>query len=259
MNRQWAVALCIVIASALASLASAGDLDRRLAPDAILSSDAKVEGASIGEWTGRWWAWVYAQPIAPFLDPDGRICNMGQGGPVWFLAGTDGTFSPQRECVVPEDKYLLVPVINMVYREIDSKQPRRCVDMQADAAVNNDHLISAVVLIDGKSVLDVSLHRVRSDGCFVLEHDEEGSEVHAAADGYWLMLKPLSRGRHTLTIGANYGAPHEDYGHMLQNFEYVLDIGGRTRMSQAPGRVVVPASSEPENPAREMTSLKYLQ
>lgn len=47
-----------------------------------------------------------------------------------------------------------------------------------------------------------------------------------AADGYWLMLKPLSRGHHTLSVGANYGATDSAYGGMTQNFEIELDVGG---------------------------------
>lgn len=199
----------------------------------LMAPDARVDGKSIGEWTGRWWRWAMSQPIAPYLDPDGRICDEGQDGPVWFLAGTNGNFNPKRDCVVPLGKYLLVPVINMVYWEIDPKQPVNCADLQAGSAANNDHLVSAVVLIDGKPVADVAKYRARSNGCFVIDHDENGAELHAAADGYWLMLEPLSPGSHTLSIGANYGAPDEDYGHMQQNFEYVLHVGGRSILSDA--------------------------
>ena len=201
--------------------------------DAVMAPGAKVAGASIGEWSGRWWRWAYAAPVWPFLDPDGRICDLDQEGPVWFLAGTDGSFNPQRECVVPEGKYLLVPIINMVYREPDAAHPRKCAEMQSGAALNNDHLVSAVVLLDGQPLPDVAHYRARSNGCFVIDHDEAGADLHAAADGYWLMLRPLSPGRHTLTIGANYGSPDKSYGHMLQNFEYVLHIGARTLMSRA--------------------------
>jgi hypothetical protein len=28
-------------------------------------------------------------------------------------------------------------------------------------------------------------------------------------------------------VGANYGAPDQAYGNMVQNFEYELDVGGR--------------------------------
>ena len=40
------------------------------------------------------------------------------------------------------------------------------------------------------------------------------------------MLKPLPRGRHTLSVGANYDASKQGYGAMHQSFEYVLDVGG---------------------------------
>ena len=48
------------------------------------------------------------------------------------------------------------------------------------------------------------------------------------------MLKPLAPGRHTVSIGANYGASNGDgYGDMQQNFEYVLDVGGATDLAVA--------------------------
>ena len=223
-----AIALTLLLGPATAGIAPPAPS----ALDAVMPPDAKVDGVSMGEWTSRWWRWVSAATIAPYLDPDGRICDLGQDGPVWFLAGTDGNFNPQRECVVPEGKYLLVPIINMVYQAVDAADTRSCADLQAEAAVNNDHLVSAVVLLDEKPVPEVAHYRVRSDGCFVIGHDENGADLHAAADGYWLMLKPLSPGRHTLTIGANYGSPETTYGHMLQNFEYVLHIGPPTILSR---------------------------
>lgn len=192
----------------------------------------------MGEWTARWWRWADAQPVAPYLDPDGRLCERGQDGPVWYLAGTNGRFQPDRVCDVPEGKHLLLPIINMVSYQLDPDLP--CAQMQAGAAVNNDHLVSAVVLLDGQPLGDMRLHRVKSPGCFRLGPHDATSRL-AAADGYWLMIKPLSRGRHTIQVGANYGAPDtESYGHMQQTFEYVLHVGTRTQVTQAgpvPGAV----------------------
>jgi hypothetical protein len=226
--------------------AHAGDIAGRDAPATdqatfpigtpVLPVDSIVEGVSFGQWTAKWWQWAFAQSIAPYLDPDGSLCGEGQGGPVWFLAGTNGEFTPHRECVIPAGKYLLVPVINMIYMNHraghDPANTNPCATLQANAAVNNDHFISAVVLVDGVLVEDVARYRVRSDGCFPLTTDvDEASAQSAAADGYWLLLKPLAPGRHTISIGANYGAADSSYGHMLQNFEYVLDVGGRTDLA----------------------------
>jgi hypothetical protein len=203
----------------------------------VLPPDAKVAGVDFGDWTARWWLWAHTLPVPPYLDPDGRLCQLGQEGPVWFLAGTDGSFTARRKCVVPKDKYLLIPVINMYHAfhaaASDPEHAHPCSVLQARAAVNNDHLVSAVVLIDGKPLPDVARYRVRSNGCFALDSSvPEELSTTAASDGYWLMLKPMSPGRHTLSIGANYGAPDGDgYGNMRQNFEYVLDVGGATDLA----------------------------
>jgi hypothetical protein len=208
----------------VASLFAADAAPPDSAADALTTGP--VDGVGVGEWTARWWRWALNQPVPPYLDPDGRLCELGQDGPVWFLAGTNGRFRPKRECHIPDGKYLLVPVINMVYWQRDATEPRlSCDALQASAAVNNDHLRSAVALLDDKPVGDVRLFRVRSEGCFPMDPDDPASLL-AAADGYWLMIRPLSRGRHTLVVGANYGDSEEDYAGMHQNFEYVLDVGG---------------------------------
>ena len=237
MDRQRLAAVVAVLASVLATGMSiepkaASPVTAEHPDPRVLPADAIVEGVSFGGWTARWWQWAFAQPIAPYLDPDGRLCSDGQDGPVWFLAGTNGEFAAHRECIMPAGKFLLVPVINMIYmNRLAGHDPTRtspCADLQARAAVNNDHLVSAVVIIDGVLVKDVTRYRVRSDGCFPVEPDvAEASVQSAAADGYWLLLKPLPPGRHTISIGANYGAADNSYGHMLQDFEYVLDVGGR--------------------------------
>lgn len=228
------VSFVVGLLCALASATSAA-ADRSVRPSAadqlVLPPDAKVGRETFGGLTARWWQWAERFPLPPYLDPDGRLCEYDQDGPVWFLAGTDGTFNATRRCVIPEGRHILVPIINMRY---SNTQPRRgkalnlpCKVLQEGAAVNNDRLGSAIVLIDGARVSDVTRYRIRSDGCFPLvEGDAESPRT--AADGYWLLIKPLPRGRHTLSVGANYAADESGYGHMVQNFEYVLHVGGLT-------------------------------
>lgn len=205
----------------------------------LLPPDAAVDGESFGALTARWWQWAERMPIAPFRDPDGRLCELGQEGGVWFLAGTDGTFNAQRECVIPADRHILVPVINMRRSDVRDRRaahatPKSCEALQASAAVNNERLGSAVVLIDGVRVSDVTRYRIRSDGCFPLIPEMDDDYAKTAADGYWLLLKPLPPGRHTVTVGANYAADDDGFGRMVQNFEYVLHVGGKSQMASAP-------------------------
>lgn len=206
-----------------------------------------IDGVALADWTGRWWQWAFAFPdgLEPYRDPDGRLCDLGQRGPVWFLAGTDGSFDARRACRVPAGRHLLVPVINMIhYGPISGARARPCDALQKAAATNNDHLRSAVALLDGEALPASAVLRLRTTRCFDPfpgadpgaaadkkddADDEAGSGLHAAADGYWLLLPPLPAGRHVLSIGANYAAPaDEGHGSMVQNFEYTLDVGEPT-------------------------------
>jgi hypothetical protein len=197
----------------------------------LLPPDAKVGDETFGDLTARWWQWADRMPLPPYLDPDGRLCGYDQGGDVWFLAGTDGTFNANRTCVVPAKRHILVPIINMRYSDTQQHNGKTlalpCKVLQEGAAVNNDRLGSAIVMIDGTPVSDVSRYRIRSNGCFPLVEGDKDSPS-TASDGYWLLIKPLPLGRHILTIGANYAADETGYGRMVQNFEYVLHVGGRT-------------------------------
>lgn len=202
-------------------------------PPIVLPLTAKVEGKGYAELSAAWWQWALSVPVEPYRDRDGRYCAVGQEGPVWFLAGTDGSFDTRRECRVPLGKHVFLPVINM-YQQTPlgvkkGKTVMSCDRLQASIAVNNDHLASAVVLIDGVPVKNVAGYRVRSDGCFPvypdLPEDDRFITPVAASDGYWLLIPPLPAGRHTLVVGANYGAPEGGFHRMVQNFEYVLTVG----------------------------------
>src|SRR5687768_6185642 len=131
----------------------------------VLPLTAQVEGKGYAQLSAAWWQWALSMPVEPYLDRDGRFCEMGQDGPVWFLAGTDGSFDALRECRIPLNKHLFLPVINMLQQTPmgvkKGKTVMSCDRLQASVAVNNNHLISAVVLIDGVPVENVAGYRVR--------------------------------------------------------------------------------------------------
>lgn len=210
------------------------------AASAVLPLNAKVEGLGYAELSAHWWRWTDRFPggMEPYRDPDGRWCKIAQSGPVWFLAGTDGSENVQRRCSVPVDKHVFLPIINLYQRSrypVPARlRPAHCKSLLDGLALSNDALRSAVVLIDGVRVADPTRYRVRTERCFDAFDDDDDSgaaTVIAASDGYWLLLPPMKPGRHTLVVGANYGRGAEDddgYGNMVQNFEYVLDVGGPT-------------------------------
>lgn len=231
----FAISLAMVCAASLPMAVAAGTATEATPAKAGAASiGGKVGGLSPAEWTVRWWRWThgFADGARPYQDPDGSRCALGQDehGPVWFLAGTDGRSEVRRRCQVPAGKHLLVPVINMYFHAPRiGEYAHSCGQVKAQVMVNNDALVSAVAVLDGKALPRPARLTSRCFDPFP-EGDEEDRKhpgpYHAAADGYWLLLPPLAPGRHRLVIGANYGNDADaDFGRMIQNFEYELQIG----------------------------------
>lgn len=180
-------------------------------------ADTAVGGVAQAEWAKRWWQWAGRFPgnnDRPYVDPDGRRCAQFQGDDaVWFLAGTDGNFEALRTCSIPAGKHLFVPLINWFAVEGD------CARKTDDAKRFGDHVLTGLVILDGRPIGDFKRMRAASGGCF----DAFPGQPAGATDGYWLMLSPLPAGSHQLAITAAY----RDGGkQMLQNFQYKLEVEG---------------------------------
>ena len=171
-------------------------------------------GKSYGEWAAKWWQWVMSIPADrnPLTDETGEFADEGQGGPVWFAAGTFGN-SVERTYTVPTGKALFVPVF-----DCDPTVPGvPCVvcDLQDLAAANTEALEVLEVTIDGRPVKNVRRYRASSPGPFAIHYPENsvvgvpaGDYFPQVADGYWLMLAPLAKGTHELVIQVRGQTPY---------------------------------------------------
>jgi len=189
-----------------------------------ITPEIDVEGVTQAQWSARWWQWAarFPRDSLPVLDSDGRQCAEHQEGPVWFLAGTDGSFDAVRKCKIPAGKYLFVPLINSIKSSAGLQKARNgCAQMQTEATEIPDHVTNGLVLLDGRPVGEFKRMRVASGACFNVGGSMGGGM--AASDGYWLMLKPLPPGQHVLAISAAYrNGPRQ----ILQNFQYQLEVEG---------------------------------
>jgi len=77
-------------------------------------------GQTYGRWAAEWWQWALGVPAAtnPLLDLTGANCAQRQVGDVWFLAGalvSEGAGQVVRTCEIPAGKSLFFPLINNFY------------------------------------------------------------------------------------------------------------------------------------------------
>jgi hypothetical protein len=184
---------------------------------------ALADSQSFKELSAEWQQWALSIPtsINPQLDTTGENCMVGQRGSVWFLAGTFGGGSATRTCAVPEGKELFFPVINNVF--FDS--PNVCgqgpdsIPVTELRAINADFIGGAtnlLVEVDGKALRN--LQRVQSKVFEVALPEENvfdapctgadlgnvpaGIYSPAVDEGFYVGLKPLKVGNHTLHIHA---------------------------------------------------------
>jgi len=172
----------------------------------------------------EWMRWGLEQPFTtgPIADPTGDACEMGQEGPVWFLAGTYGG-AVTRHCTIPAGKQLYFPLVNRwaVF------PPAYFPDMQSIRDVKPEILAwfddslantcSLTLRVDGQDVIAGGFEQmldelyvlapepfkadVNPDDSFLTPWGIPGGEMYTIGDGHYAHLKALSPGDHVLELG----------------------------------------------------------
>jgi hypothetical protein len=173
------------------------------------SADSCPYGLTYGQWTVKWWNWFMSTPklINPVFDNSGKFASVNQKlEHVWFLAGKVGDDSkgvPERFCRIPASHSILFPVINCEVNPLECPELRTPHDLIQRVSSDENTITSKECTLDGKQI---PVQRVKSDpNIFELEINDNnayGVEGHqttrAAADGYWVFLRPLPAGNHTI-------------------------------------------------------------
>ncbi len=221
MNRKFWRSVVAVIG--LVVMAAAASADDNKHGNRIVEPGEEYFDKSYNELASEWSNWLVREPIAtnPAFDPDGRFCDKNQQGKVWFLASTfDGV--ADRTCEIPEGKAIFLSLGgaflsfspdfpaagDTCLQMATSVEKVRC-DVNNDVPVAPD--ISFEVTLDGEPVKDLFAFRTQSQsGGFTLRVKNPsfltdlgfaaGNRTPAVADGYFLFLKPLRSGEHTLTL-----------------------------------------------------------
>jgi hypothetical protein len=174
----------------------------------VFAPNAHPYGKSYAEWTATWWPWALREPMAtnPVVDTTGANCAVGQTGKVWLLAGTFGG-TEDRSCTVPKGKALLVPLLNNFWCAFpeDPPEQKTLEFIRAQMAFVRAGATNLSATIDGVAVPNIRRYFVESAAFrFVFPPDSvvpppAGGVCDPSIDfGFYVMVKPLSVGRHTI-------------------------------------------------------------
>ena len=119
----------------------------------------------------------------------------------------------KRTCEVPAGKPILVPLLNMLANDALNIWKDDQLVTQAKDAIDTAHELK--LSVDGRDMERLDGFRIRS-GVFVFAGpDKANDSVHpaifgkqrAVSDGYWVILKPLAVGEHTIVFGGKMKKP----------------------------------------------------
>ena len=168
----------------------------------VESPGATVAGKTIAAWSANWWQWAaaLAPPGDPFTDASGAYAGVNQSGPVFFLAGSPGG-NNSRQFNVPINTYVLVPLLASEWSQLELGFDKTAAEIRQAAQQQANQINSLHASLDGTPISPVTLftHReVSPDFNFVAVYNNRvginavGSSGIAVADGYFLMLAPLT-------------------------------------------------------------------
>jgi hypothetical protein len=185
--------------------------------------------------SAQWWQWALGQPVTtnprttnPLVDTTGVAAYNGQPRPndVFFLAGLISfnsglQASVERRITIHEGTYLFFPILNSSADNVGVSPPMTVPQLRAQAAVGANSVINLYTILDGKALAKLSSYRTISPVfAYVLPPNRPakgsvnlyyaatsgainvaGLQKPAVGDGYYLLVRPMTRGLHTLQFG----------------------------------------------------------
>jgi hypothetical protein len=183
----------------------------------LIPPHAKFRGPSYGEWGARFWTRLFAIPVVGgnHLYLSGGAFE-GDNGVVFLTASGNGaTFDITLQAGTP----ILCPIINAECSVLEPDPFHGDTEAELRACANDhlDNTSGVFAVIDGRAVRNLDDYRLESPLFeFTLPQDNifaffglnapAGTTSPAVDAGYYLLLAPLSVGKHTIHVGGSFDA-----------------------------------------------------
>ena len=202
------LSLALVLTMLCASALAAPPASKGNPNPGIIPPNAHFHGLTYGEWLVAFNQWFFSLPAADnpiFEGNEHKIAN-GQPKHVWFLANAAPVV----------DRHFTIPAGTALYATIFGVEwdNQICVDPDTNLTVDQlravaksivDSFTSIEAQVDGVPVRDIAAYRSTSPVFFSTTVEQiceaaPGTYGPMVADGYALLLAPLSVGEHTIHI-----------------------------------------------------------
>jgi hypothetical protein len=185
----------------------------------IFAPNSHPYGKSYGEWAAAFWQYAFSFPLEghPFLDTPEYDFAARQSGKVWFWSAPDGPIT--RHVTMPEGTALFLTIRDAEVSSLEEAPFFGATEQEQREQANwfADHIVDVSVTIDGVPVKNIEDYRFETpqfefDAPTPWIFGNTGGHGTSVGDGYFLMLKPLSRGTHTIEYSGTF---HFDAGELI--------------------------------------------
>ena len=181
----------------------------------VMPPQSHAFGKTYAQWSAKWWQWALSLPVDqnPFFDETGCANGAnGQSGPVWFLTGViNVSGTAVRDCTVPVGKALFVPIINVECSTLEPPPFHGDNEAELRACATSFPFADVFAEIDGVPVQNLGRYLVQSPlFTFTVPANNvlgvPAGTGQSVANGYYLMLHPLSAGAHVIHFGGTFSS-----------------------------------------------------
>lgn len=193
----------------------------------IVPPNETAYGSTYAEHSADFWQWFLEEPFDnhPGLEDSDLDVRSGQRGKVWYLgAAANGT----RDVTIPAGKAVFISLLSAEASDLEGFPFYGANEAeQRAAAINIGNGIEEMeATVDGVPVANIGDYRVTSPQFSFSAptpwiFGEVGGNGTAVADGYYLLLRPLSKGTHVVHFSGVFRFNTADHGF---DFELPYDV-----------------------------------
>ncbi len=213
-THKYTNAALLALALALGGIRDTQAASAPVGAPGVFPPQSNPYGKSYAEWSAESARFSMELPLAghPALDTNPNFdASYGQSGKVWFLGGPFGTI--ERWSNIPVGTALFFVLANTECSSLEPPESGFHGDTEAGrracAGFYSDHIVNVNFSIDDRAVQNIDAFRFVSpqfefDAPTPWIFGNIGGQGLSVADGYYVMLAPLSVGEHTMHFGGTF-------------------------------------------------------
>jgi hypothetical protein len=158
------------------------------------------------DWIITWYKWMLAQNPSATFDQTGNLTMKYQpvNSPVYFLAEEHNSIAQNRHIVMTHGKTILFPAVTALVLSYDTHADLAKFSRGVDTVIASQQPHTAYAFLDNKPISTTfiktpifRIHTYAHNAALGNYHDGDALAITA---GYWVFLRPLSVGDHTISL-----------------------------------------------------------